>query len=88
MKKLFTEPHGAVQRRSAETLDVTTREALLDLIRARMDEEWFGLAFPNKCLDGYAYAGTDFSKMPAAMTGFALPWPRHLYRDAPARRRR
>jgi len=83
MKKLFTERHGAAKPRTAESLDETTRDALLSLIRARMDEEWFGLAFPEKCLDGYAYAGTDFDKMQAAMSGFGLPWPRQIEVDAP-----
>jgi len=83
MKKLFTERHGAVKPRVSETFDDITRDALLNLIRARMDEEWFGLAFPNKCLDGYAYAGTDFEKMRAAMTAFGLPWPLQLDRDEP-----
>jgi hypothetical protein len=76
MKKLFTERHGAVKARVAEALDVTTRDALITLIQARMDEEWFGLSFPDKCVDGYAYAGTDFAKMQATMKGYGLLWPR------------
>lgn len=76
MKKLFTERHGATKPRVEEVLDDATRDALLNLIRARMDEEWFGLAFPNKCRDGYAYAGTDFAKLRATMNGYGLLWPR------------
>ena len=76
MKKLFTERHGAIKPRSAEALDDTTRNALLTLIRARMDEEWFGLSFPDKCSDGYAYAGTDFAKLQGTMDGYGLLWPR------------
>jgi len=84
MKKLFTERHGAVKPRVAETLDATTRDALLTLVRARLDEEWFGLSFPAKCLDGYAYAGTDFVKLEATMNGYGLRWPRtHLDSDEP-----
>jgi len=45
MKKLFTERQGAIKARTAETLDETTRSALLNLIRPRMDEEWFGHAW-------------------------------------------
>jgi hypothetical protein len=41
-----------------------------------MDEEWFGLAFPDKCIDGYAYAGTDFVKLQATMDGYGLWWPK------------
>jgi hypothetical protein len=82
MKKLFTKRHGAVEPRVAETLDDTTRDALLNLIRACIDE-CLGLAFPDKCLDGYAYAGTEFKMMRAAIAGFGLPWPRQLDRDDP-----
>jgi hypothetical protein len=76
MKKLFTERQGAVKPRVADTLDATTRDALLTLVCARMDEEWFGLLFPKKCIDGYAYAGTDFRKLEATMAGYGLLWPR------------
>lgn len=81
MKPLFTERHGNVKPRTAETLDDTTRDALLNLIRARMDEQWFGLAFPATCIDGHPYPGTDFDRMQAAMTGFGLPWPRRIEPD-------
>lgn len=76
MKKLFTERYGATKPRVEEVLDNAARDGLLNLIRARMDEEWFGLAFPNKCRDGYAYAGTDFAKLQATMNGYGLLWPR------------
>lgn len=76
MKKLFTERHCATKPRIAEELDDVTRDALLNNIHARMDEEWFGFAFPDRCGDGYAYAGTDFAKLRAAMDGYGLWWPR------------
>lgn len=75
MKKLFTERHGAVKPRVAEVLDATTRDALLNLVRARLDEEWFGLAFPQKCRDGHAHAGTDTTKLRGRMDGYGLLWP-------------
>ena len=79
MKKLFTERHGATKPRVADTLDATTRDAVLALIRARIDEEWFGLRFPEKCRDGHAHAGTDFSKLRATMDGYGLVWPREPF---------
>ena len=79
MKKLFTERHGATKPRVSETLDDTTRNALWTLISGRIDEEWFGLSFPQKCDDGYAYAGTDFTKLKAMMVGYGLVWPRGNY---------
>ncbi len=84
MKKLYTERHGSIKPRIAEVLDDATRGALLTLIRARMDEEWFGLAFREQCSDGYAYAGTDFGKLKATMAGYGLLWPREpVDSDAP-----
>ena len=76
MKRLFTERHGSTKPRVAEVLDEVTRSALLTLLRARMDEEWFGLSFPQKCDDGHAYAGTDFTKLRATMDGYGLLWPK------------
>jgi hypothetical protein len=76
MKKLFTERHGQAPPRIAETLDSTTRSALLNLVSARIDEEWFGLDFPNKCDDGYAYAGTDVAKLRHRMKGYGVLWPK------------
>ena len=67
MNRLFTERHGTTKPRVAEVLDEVTRSALLTLLRARMDEEWFGLSFPQKCDDGHAYADTDFTKLRATM---------------------
>lgn len=84
MKKLFTERQGIIKPRVAEKLDDTTRSALLTLVRARMDEEWFGLAFPYKCGDGYAYAGTDLDKLENTIAGYGLLSPRQqIDPDAP-----
>lgn len=83
MKKLFTERQGQVLPRVAEALDETTRNALLTLISSRIDEEWFGLSFPNKCGDGYAYAGTDFTKLRETMKGFRVRWPEEIDRANP-----
>ena len=76
MKKLFTERHGAAKPRVSEALDETARSGLWTLISARIDEEWFGLSFPEKYRDGYAYAGTDFTTLRATMEGYGLLWPR------------
>ena len=75
MKKLFTERHGQVAPRIAEALDEATRNALLSLISARIDEECFGLTFPSKCGDGYAYAGTDVAKLRDTVKGLGVLWP-------------
>jgi hypothetical protein len=76
VKKPFTERHGAAKPRVSETLDDTARNGLWTLISGQIDEEWFGLSFPQKCDDGYAYAGTDFTKFRAMMEAYGLLWPR------------
>lgn len=83
MKRLFTERQGQVLPRVAETLDETTRNALVTLISSRIDEEWFGLNFPQKCGDGYPYAGTDFTKLRETMKGFRILWPAEIDRADP-----
>ncbi len=85
MKRLFTERHGGTKPRTSEALDDTTRNALWNLLAARIEEEWFGLLFPDKCGDGYAYAGTDFGKLRRTMEGYGLLWPPdQLGADSPA----
>jgi hypothetical protein len=76
MKKLFTERHGHTKPQVAESLEENARAALLNLFNARLDEEWFGLSFPEKCADGYAYAGTDINKLRQTVRGYGLLWPR------------
>ncbi len=83
MKKLFTERHGQALPRVAEALDEPTRNALLALVSGRIDDEWFGLSFPDRCPDGYAYAGTDLRRLRDTMEGFRLPWPRDIDREQP-----
>src|SRR6266567_3787974 len=83
MRKLFTERHGKTLPRTVEVLDVTTRNGLLTLVRARIDEEWFGLAFHNKCGDGYAYAGTDVIRLRDTMKGYGVLWPNDVDPENP-----
>lgn len=84
MKRLFTERHGGTKPRVSEALDETARNALWNLLSARIDEEWFGFLFPYKCHDGYAYAGTDFDKLQRTMGGYGLLWPRSQFDADPA----
>jgi hypothetical protein len=83
MRKLFTERHGQAPPRVAEALDETTRNALLTLVLARIDEEWFGLSFPEKCADGYAYAGTDITRLRDTMKGYGVLWPHEVDLENP-----
>src|ERR1035437_9733522 len=84
MKRLFTERYGGIKPRVNEALDDAARNAQWNLLSARIDEEWFGLAFPEKCGDGYAYAGTDFRKLQRTMEGYGLLWPRDQLGSNPA----
>ena len=75
MKKLFTERHEGSRPRVSETLDAVTTTGVLEVVRARIDEEWFGLKFPDECGDGYAYAGTDREKLRNHMATYGVLWP-------------
>lgn len=83
MKKLFTERHGQAVPRVAEALDENTRNGLLTLVSARIDEEWLGLSFPDRCGDGYAYAGTNVNKLRETMKGYGILWPDDVVRATP-----
>ena len=83
MKKLFTERHGEAKPRVAEALNDAIRNGLLTLVNSRIDEEWFGLALPNKCGDGYAYVGTDSQKLEDTMTSYGVMLPGRVDRDRP-----
>lgn len=81
MKRLFTERHGETKPRVSEELDANARLGLLTLLSSRIDEEWFGCSFPEKCGDGYAYAGTDLEKLRRTMQGYGLLWPPDFLND-------
>lgn len=75
MKRLFTERRGQSNPRVKEELDEITRRALWALLSGRINDEWFGLSFPEKCADGYVYAGTDLERLQHTMEGYGLLWP-------------
>jgi hypothetical protein len=75
MKKLFSERYGMTQPRVKEELDATAALALVALVGARIDENWFGESYPFECQDGRGNAGCDNTKLKAAMGGFNLIWP-------------
>lgn len=83
MKRLFSERHGGMRPRVFEKLCEDSRAALLNLVQSRVDEEWFGLSFPNKCDDGYVYAGTNVQNLKVTMRGYQLllPWDPEPYSD-------
>src|SRR5262249_2519640 len=45
--------------------------------------EWFGLSFNEKCGDGYAYAGTDHTRLGRTMKGYGIIWPHDVDRSNP-----
>ncbi len=45
------------------------------MVSARVEEEWFGEAYPLRCPDGYPLAGTDLLKLRAALKGYGLKLP-------------
>jgi hypothetical protein len=81
MKKLFTERHGGLVPRVKEELDEITRKGLMGLIEARIDEEWFGDAFPSMCPDGRGNGGCDKAKLETMIKAYGVIWPSDLKAD-------
>lgn len=75
MKRLFSERHGSMKPRISHELDDPCRAALLGLVEARIDEEWFGFSFPFNCQDGRGNAGTDTEKLKRMLIGYGVIWP-------------
>ena len=75
MKRLFTERHGGMKPRVSEELDELCRVGLLQLVEARISEEWFGLNFPFACSDGLGNAGTDIGKLKGKMATYGVIRP-------------
>jgi hypothetical protein len=75
MKKLFTERYGGTLPRVKEELDTVTRNGLLTLVKARIEEEWFGNSFPSMCPDGRGNSGTDKIKLETMMKAYNVIWP-------------
>ena len=75
MKRLFTERHGGMKPRVSEELDELCRVGLLQLVEARISEEWFGLNFPFACSDGLGNAGTDIGKLKGKMAAYGVIRP-------------
>jgi hypothetical protein len=75
MRKLFTDRYGQGLPRTKEELDDESRTALWGLLTNRIQEEWFGFAFPDQCGDGYVYAGTAINRLQRNMSGYRILWP-------------
>jgi hypothetical protein len=75
MKKLFTERYGMTQPRVKEEIDGQVAIGLLGIIKARIEEHWFGLAFPEECQDGGHTIGTSTTKLKNAISAYNLIWP-------------
>lgn len=76
VKKLFTERYGMAPARTGEALSAEASTALLELIKARVDENWFGEQFPENCPDGSDNIGCNIQKLQAALAGYNVIWPR------------
>lgn len=75
-KRLFTDRQGMTAPRVREELDADTATGLLAIIKARIEENWFGEAFPSDCQDGGHNIGCDTSKLSAALKAYRViqPW--------------
>jgi hypothetical protein len=73
--QLFTDRYGQGVPRTKEELDEESRAALWGLLTSRIQEEWFGFAFPDQCGDGYVYAGTAIRRLQRDMGMYRILWP-------------
>ena len=81
---LFTDRFGQGLPRTKEELDNESREALWGLLTNRIEEEWFGFAFPSQCGDGYVYAGTAINRLQRDMAAYRILWPPDQGANPPA----
>jgi hypothetical protein len=81
---LFTDRYGQGLPRTKEDLDNESREAIWGLLTNRIEEEWFGFAFPSQCGDGYVYAGTAINRLQREMAAYRLLWPPDQSANPPA----
>jgi len=72
MKKLFTDRHGQGKPRTAESLDDATKLGLLELVSAKIQQNWFGESFPYMCDDGYGNAGCDVDSMRKMLGAYSI----------------
>jgi hypothetical protein len=81
---LFTDRYGQGLPRTKEELDNESREAIWGLLTNRIEEEWFGFAFPSQCGDGYVYAGTAINRLQREMAAYRILWPPDQGANPPA----
>src|SRR5256885_17056502 len=72
MKKLFTDRHGQGKPQTAQALDETSRLGLLELVSGKVQQGWFGEAFPSMCDDGYGNAGCDVDSMRKMLGAYSV----------------
>jgi hypothetical protein len=72
---LFTERYGGIKPRTGEVLDAVTATGLMELVSARIDEQWLGASFPFACQDGQGNAGTDVRKLQTMLATYNVIWP-------------
>jgi hypothetical protein len=75
MRRLFTERYGMTRPRVQEELDTNAATGLLAVVQAKVDENWFGMAFPAECEDGGLNSGCNIGKLKGALAAYNLIWP-------------
>ena len=74
---LYSDRAGVGRLRVLETLPLATSTALIALVGAKLEANWFASAFPEQCRDGNGIAGTDLRSVGATLKGVipGLEWP-------------
>jgi hypothetical protein len=72
---LFSERERGPRARTKEEITANCWKGIVSMIRTRLDDGSFGLAYPETCPDGNAICGVNMTNFEGAVAGLALPWP-------------
>lgn len=72
---LFSERERGLRARTVEEITSNCWNGLVSVIRTRLEDGSFGLAYPDTCPEGNAICGVNMANFEGAAAGLALPWP-------------
>lgn len=80
----FTDRNVGRRARIATELEEPLRDAVVEIIRNRANDGWFGLDYPEQCPDDRGVTGTNFTALRSALVANNLhnPFPRDAGRPA------
>ncbi|YCU41424.1 hypothetical protein ACRYG1_09480 [Mycobacteroides abscessus] len=83
-RNLYSDRHDRGTPQTAQNLSSTTKDALLNFVRSRVEANWLAESFPEHCYDGNGITGSDRDAV-VSYLGAVVPqikWPLSVNRDA------